>query len=91
MNVSDLDEDPVVVWQQRYYVIIAVFACFFMPTLIAYYGWNDFLGGLLYASYLRLFVHQQITYLVNSLAHSEWAGDKSYSDRNTAVNNVFLG
>jgi stearoyl-CoA desaturase (delta-9 desaturase) len=91
VSISDLKQDPVVLWQHRYYEIIAPLGCFGLPTMIAHYGWNDWQGGLVYAGFFRVLLNQQVTYLVNSLNHSKWAGRQPYSDKNSAVNNLLTG
>lgn len=91
VNIADLKDDPVVLWQEKYYFIIAALGCFGLPTIIAHYGWNDWQGGLIYAGFLRVFLYLQVTSLTNSLAHSEWGGKKPYSAKHSAVNNIFLG
>ncbi|KAJ5661141.1 uncharacterized protein N7484_000513 [Penicillium longicatenatum] len=47
VDVSDLKRDPVVIWQQRYYVILAILGCDVLPTAIAYLGWDDWKAGFL--------------------------------------------
>lgn len=73
-DISDLNEDPVVVWQHRYYgVFILVFGALF-PMAVAGMGWGDWKGGLVYAGVIRFSFVQQATFCVNSLAH--WLGDQ---------------
>ncbi|KAJ5389873.1 uncharacterized protein N7496_000941 [Penicillium cataractarum] len=89
-DVSDLEDDPVVIWQQRLYYPILVVVGFLLPTTVAYYGWNDWKGGLLYGGLTRVVVTQQITFLNNSVAHASWAGSQPYSTKTTARNVRFL-
>ncbi|KAJ5175570.1 stearic acid desaturase [Penicillium canariense] len=86
VDVSDLAMDPVVRWQRRYYVIIAILVCVGMPTAIAHFGWNDWRGGLLYGGVGRTIVTHHSTFLVNSIAHAPWAGYRPYSTKWTATN-----
>jgi hypothetical protein len=73
-DISDLNYDPVVIWQhKRYGTFILVFGILF-PTLIAGLGWGDWKGGLVYAGILRFLFVQQATFCVNSLAH--WLGEQ---------------
>jgi len=53
-------------------------------------GWvlNDFMGVLVMAIGLRMFVVHHATWFINSLAHS-W-GEKTYSREQTAVNNGII-
>lgn len=73
-DISDLNEDPVVVWQHKNYgSVILVFGMLF-PMLVAGLGWGDWKGGLVYAGILRFSFVQQATFCVNSLAH--WLGEQ---------------
>jgi stearoyl-CoA desaturase (delta-9 desaturase) len=51
------------------------------PTLIAGLGWQDWLGGFIYGGVLRVFVAQQTTFCVNSVAH--YLGTRPYDDKLT--------
>ncbi len=73
-DVSDLNQDPVVVWQHRNYGLVMLMFGIVFPTLVAGLGWGDWAGGLVWAGILRFFVVQQATFCVNSLAH--WLGDQ---------------
>jgi len=83
-DVSDLNEDSVVVWQHRNYVPLALFMALIFPTSVAGLCWGDWLGGLVYAGIIRFFVVQQATFCVNSLAH--WLGDQPFDDRHSPRN-----
>ena len=78
VNISDLNEDPVVVWQHKHIAIIGITMCFIFPCLVSGIGWGDWQGGLLYAGLLRMFFVQQATFCVNSLAH--WLGEQPFDD-----------
>jgi stearoyl-CoA desaturase (delta-9 desaturase) len=86
VDISDLNHDPVVTWQHRHYIEVAMFMAFIFPCLVAGIGWGDWKGGLIYAGILRLFVVQQATFCVNSLAH--WLGDQPFDDRNSPRDHV---
>ncbi|KAI4164241.1 MAG: hypothetical protein LQ342_002206 [Letrouitia transgressa] len=45
-DISDLNEDPVVVWQHRHYLKIVLFMGLILPTLVCGGFWNDWLGAL---------------------------------------------
>jgi stearoyl-CoA desaturase (delta-9 desaturase) len=80
-DISDLNEDPVVVWQHKYYLWVVVFMGLVFPSMVAGLGWGDWKGGFIYAGILRIFFVQQATFCVNSLAH--WLGDQPFDDRNS--------
>jgi stearoyl-CoA desaturase (Delta-9 desaturase) len=80
-DISDLNTDPWVSWQHTWYLPIALFMGFALPTLVAGLGWGDWAGGYFFAAVARLvFVHHS-TFCVNSLAH--WAGSATYTDGHT--------
>jgi stearoyl-CoA desaturase (delta-9 desaturase) len=85
-DISDLNENPIVVWQHKNYVFVALGMGLVFPALLASLLWNDFWGGLVYAGILRVFFVQQATFCVNSLAH--WLGDQPFDDRNSPRDHV---
>ncbi|KAI9833560.1 MAG: stearoyl-CoA 9-desaturase [Phylliscum demangeonii] len=85
-DISDLNEDPVVVWQHRHYVNSVIFMALIFPALVAWLGWGDGFGGFVYAGILRVFFVQQATFCVNSLAH--WLGDQPFDDRNSPRDHI---
>jgi stearoyl-CoA desaturase (delta-9 desaturase) len=85
-DITDLNEDPVVVWQHKNYLKSVLFMGVILPTLVCGLGWGDWLGGYVYAGILRIFFIQQATFCVNSLAH--WLGDQPFDDRNSPRDHV---
>lgn len=85
-DISDLNEDPVVVWQHKNYLQVVAFMGLVFPTLVAGLGWGDWMGGFIYAGILRIFFVQQATFCVNSLAH--WIGEQPFDDRNSPRDHV---
>jgi stearoyl-CoA desaturase (delta-9 desaturase) len=86
-NAKDLAEDPLIMWQHKYYLFLGVFTAFVIPTLI---GWmfGRPLAGFVWGGVFRvLFVHHG-TFLINSLAHTY--GSRPYSTRNTGRDNWWL-
>lgn len=83
-RARDLQRDPLVMWQHRHYVVIALGMNFGLPLLL---GWlcGDVLGTFLLAGVLRLVVSHHATFFINSLAHM-W-GSQPYTDDNTARDN----
>lgn len=86
-DISDLNDDIVVIMQHRHYLKVVLFMGLIFPTLVAGLGWGDWLGGYIYAGILRIFFVQQATFCVNSLAH--WLGDQPFDDRNSPRDHVF--
>jgi stearoyl-CoA desaturase (delta-9 desaturase) len=83
-TVRDLQRDPLVMWQHRHYLPLALIMNFGVPLLI---GWasGDMLGVLLLGGVLRLVVSHHLTFCINSLAHI--VGIQPYTDENTARDN----
>ncbi|PYH43094.1 acyl-CoA desaturase [Aspergillus saccharolyticus JOP 1030-1] len=79
-DISDLNEDPVVVWQHRHYLLVVAVMGLAVPMAGAGL-WGDWWGGFVYAGILRIFFVQQATFCINSLAH--WLGEQPFDDRNS--------
>src|SRR5690606_6955617 len=80
-NVPDLQRDPVVMFQHRHYVPLAI-GMNLAPALLAGVVLGDVWGHLLLAGFLRLVVNHHVTFFINSLAH--YWGKQPYTDANTA-------
>ncbi|CAH0055012.1 unnamed protein product, partial [Clonostachys solani] len=85
-DITDLNEDPIVVWQHKNYIKSAVTMAFIFPAVVAGLGWGDWVGGLVYAGLLRVGFVQQATFCINSLAH--WIGEQPFDDRNSPRDHV---
>ena len=85
-DITDLNEDPVVVWQHKNYLKVVITMALVFPTFVCGLCWNDWLGGFIYAGILRIFFIQQATFCVNSLAH--WIGEQPFDDRNSPRDHV---
>jgi stearoyl-CoA desaturase (delta-9 desaturase) len=85
-DISDLNNDAVVIWQHKHYLSVVISMGLIFPTLVASLCWNDWLGGFVYAGILRIFFVQQATFCVNSIAH--WLGDQPFDDRNSPRDHI---
>jgi stearoyl-CoA desaturase (delta-9 desaturase) len=83
-NVPDLHKDRLVMWQDRFYVLIAVTAGFLLPAGLGalHGGWLGALGGFLLAGVARITAVQHMTFFINSLCHT--IGAQPYSDKCSA-------
>ena len=86
-NCKDLQKDPVVMWQHKYYLPLVLATNFGITGLL---GWlnGDILGMILIAGVFRLVMVHHVTFFINSLAHF-W-GKQPYTDGNTARDNGVL-
>ena len=66
--VRDLEADPLVRFQHRFYVPLAILFAAVAPAAIGT-AWGDPIGALLVAGWLRLVVQWHATFSVNSFAH----------------------
>lgn len=86
-NVKDLMTDPIVRFQHRFYLPLALLLNFGLPIAIgAVHG--DIWGSLILVGFLRLIVCHHTTFFINSLAHI-W-GRQPYSKKNTARDNPLI-
>ncbi|MBI5631695.1 MAG: fatty acid desaturase [Elusimicrobia bacterium] len=87
-NVPDLLKDPLVLWQDRWYLFLVVAATFALPTYIGLVQGRP-VGGLLWGGFLRVVVVHHMTFFINSLAHL--CGSRPYAVTNSARDNWWLG
>jgi stearoyl-CoA desaturase (Delta-9 desaturase) len=80
-NVGDLERDPMIRFQHRYYVPIAFGVGLGIPLALGFL-FGDPWGGLIIGGFLRLAVFYQATFCINSLAHM--IGTQPYSDENSS-------
>jgi stearoyl-CoA desaturase (Delta-9 desaturase) len=86
-NIPDLKKDPLLAFQHRYYVPLAITANFGLP-LAAGLLFHDVWGMLILAGFLRLVWSHHVTFFINSLAHM-W-GRRPYSEDNSARDNPVI-
>lgn len=79
--VRDLLADPLVMFQHRFYVPLAIVFGAALPTLIGM-TWGDPLGGFFVAGWLRLVLLWHATFSINSVTHS--IGKQTYCRRGSA-------
>ena len=86
-NAKDLERDPIVMFQHRWYLPLAIATNVGLPLAL---GWavGDLWGVFLLGGLLRLVVNHHFTWFINSLAHM-W-GSQPYTDENTARDNPAL-
>lgn len=88
VDISDLEADPIVMWQSRHFPLLAIVMGWIFPTIICGILFQDWLGGFVYGAILKMILTHQSTFFINSLAH--YLGDRPYDDRTTPRDNFFV-
>jgi len=79
IDMSDLEKDPVVAFQNKYYLQMVFLFCFFLPTLVPMFFWGEsFTSAWFFVTQFRFCVILHWTWLVNSAAHM-W-GNRPYDE-----------
>lgn len=86
-NVPDLMADPLIRFQDKYYVWLATFFGFVLPMGITSL-WNDPWGGLIFGGLCRVVVNHHFTFSINSFCHL--IGKQPYSDKNSSRDSALL-
>ena len=83
-NVKDLERDPLIRWQHRWWAVIGIGLGFGLPTLLGYMldGVLGAWAGLLIGGMARLVAVHHCTFFINSLCHC--IGKQPYSSTNSA-------
>ncbi|XP_050532919.1 acyl-CoA Delta-9 desaturase-like [Daktulosphaira vitifoliae] len=70
IDMSDLQKDPIVMFQKMFYIPILLLMCFYIPTAIPVYLWNEtWINAFFVPTMLRYVFTLNMTWLVNSAAH----------------------
>ncbi|KAF7419408.1 hypothetical protein PC9H_001998 [Pleurotus ostreatus] len=78
VDASDLRNDTLLQWQHTWYMFLAAFFGYLLPTLVPGIGWGDWLGGFCFSGMLRLTIAHHSTFCINSVAH--YLGSTPYDD-----------
>lgn len=76
IDMSDLESDPILMFQHNYYLYLMPILCFVLPTMIPIYFWNETFVIAFCVNIFRYVFTLNATWLVNSAAHL-W-GSKPY-------------
>jgi stearoyl-CoA desaturase (delta-9 desaturase) len=85
--VRDLAEDPLVVWQDRYYAWIGLGVAMGIPLIVGLLT-GRVLGCLLIGGVLRIVVSHHGTFFINSLCHM--VGGRPYSTEHSARDSAVM-
>ena len=87
IHAPDLQRDRMVFLQDKYYLPLAIFMSFGVPTFFGLLYGAPF-AGFLFAGVLRTVASQHSTFFVNSLAHTH--GKQSYCDHVSARDSILV-
>jgi stearoyl-CoA desaturase (delta-9 desaturase) len=85
---KDYYNDPLIMWQHKYYLLISVFVGILLPTFIGGYFLGSYLGGLAIGAFARIVLTHHCTFFINSLCH--YFGSTPYTDTNSAKDSWFM-
>ncbi|KAL4450314.1 hypothetical protein ABPG74_009020 [Tetrahymena malaccensis] len=88
LNIQDLLDDPVVMFQKKHYFLISSLVCFIIPTIIMQYTIG---GGFIYnflMSCFRYVFMLHTTWCVNSVCHM--FGSRPYNESILPTENLFV-
>jgi stearoyl-CoA desaturase (Delta-9 desaturase) len=87
IHAPDLEKNRLVKMQHDYYLLWAIGVGYIMPLAVGAMLGNAFLG-LVIAGGIRIFLTQQSTFFINSLAHT--LGNTPYSTGKTAKDSIIM-
>lgn len=89
IDLSDLEADPLVMFQKKYYNILYFIFAFWIPVFVPIYFWNEnWINSLFVCYFFRYAFSLHSTWLVNSVAHIY--GMKPYDKSIRATENQFV-
>ncbi|KAL6427780.1 hypothetical protein ACFW04_008308 [Cataglyphis niger] len=95
LNLSDVTSDPVVIFGEKYFVLLQLFFCFIIPTMLPVYLWNEtWSRAIISQVFIRYMITLNTVWTVNSIAHA-W-GTRPYNKNikptdNNIINYVTIG
>ncbi|XP_072400192.1 acyl-CoA Delta-9 desaturase-like isoform X2 [Diabrotica undecimpunctata] len=88
VDMSDVEADPVVMFQKKYYVFLVTMLTFLIPAHIPWYCWKENYLLAWYMCIFRYALSLNVTWLVNSAAHI-W-GTKPYDNTIGPTENKYV-
>ncbi|XP_029171349.1 acyl-CoA Delta(11) desaturase-like [Nylanderia fulva] len=86
IDMSDIEQDPLVVFQRKWYSYLVVLCCFIIPILVPWLAWNESFWYAWHMSVCRYGLNLNFTWAVNSVAHL-W-GEKPYNKSISSTDNI---
>jgi len=87
LDLSDLTNDPLLMFQKKYYKPLVLFFSFIVPTMVPLYWGERFSVAFYTAALLRYAIALNVTWCVNSVAHM-W-GSRPYDANINPRQNIF--
>ncbi len=81
IGVKDLEKKSAIIFQNKYYLHIAILFGFILPLIIGIY-FDRPLGAILWGTFLRITLVHHATFLINSLCH--YKGSRTYDAKSTS-------
>ncbi|KAH8241258.1 hypothetical protein KR032_005452 [Drosophila birchii] len=89
IDLSDLEQDRLVMFQKKYYMLLMPLICFLMPTVLPMYLWGESLNVSWHVvALLRWVTTLNLIWLVNSSAHMY--GKRPYDKKISPTDESFL-
>lgn len=89
IDVSDLKDDPVIMFQDRFYLPLCLLFSVLIPTFVPWYFWGEsLLTAYCFLFGFRYVISLHCTWLVNSAAHL-W-GERPYDKTSKTADNSFV-
>ncbi|XP_029160935.1 acyl-CoA Delta(11) desaturase-like [Nylanderia fulva] len=86
IDMSDIEQDPIVTFQRKWYLLLMLVCCFIVPLTVPVWGWNESLWYAWHMAVGRYGINLNITWSVNSFAHMY--GVKPYDTTITPTDNA---
>uniref|UniRef100_A0A914XYR0 Fatty acid desaturase domain-containing protein n=1 Tax=Panagrolaimus superbus TaxID=310955 RepID=A0A914XYR0_9BILA len=88
LDISDLEKNPILAFQRKFYLPLVAIMCFLIPTIIPVFFWNESAAVSFYtAGIFRYCILLHFTWMINSVCH--FFGYKPYDSRITPVNSTW--
>lgn len=88
LDLSDLENDNVVILDKYLWPYDDIFFCYILPGLYTYYYYETFMKGMLLFGFLRWTIQSHATWCVNSIAHTY--GEKPFRKNIKSTENKYV-
>ena len=88
VDVSDFKSNPIIMFQHKNYLAIAIVSGVVAPVLLCGLIFGDWAGGFFYGAMLKMMFLHHSTFFINSLAHTSLFASQNFSDHHTSHDSV---